>query len=770
MPDLLLELFCEEIPARMQARGSDDLKRLVTNALVDAGLTYEGASAFATPRRLTLNIVGLPARQPDTRDERKGPRVGAPEKALEGFLRAAGLTSVDEATIVKDEKKGDYYLAIIEKAGLASEAVIAGIIPDIIRNFPWPKSMRWGSGDLRWVRPLQSILCTFGPETEDPVVVEFGVGGIKSGNVTYGHRFMAPDPISVRRFDDYVSALDRAFVTLDASRRADTIHADAKNLAFAQGLELVEDDALLAEVAGLVEHPVVLMGTFDETFLDVPPEVLTTSMKSHQKCFSLRDPKTGKLANKFILVANLKADDGGTAIIAGNERVIAARLSDARFFWEQDLKTPLEDQLEKLKDITFHEKLGTQFERVERLRALAREIAPLVGADPEKADRAAQLCKADLVTEMVGEFPELQGLMGKYYAVKAGEDVSVAAAIEEHYKPQGPSDAVPTDPVAIAVALAEKLDTLVGFWAIDEKPTGSKDPFALRRAALGVVRNVVESNAHVGLAELIRKAYKTLLTVWSQENVVGLMSRQEDHNLGEDFVGADDEFNVEFSHRFHPLDHYEAEEYEHLLLLGGDAPPDSVEPWFSVEYRETARLNFQSDVVSDLLAFFHDRLKVHLRDTGARHDLIDAVISPEADDLLMIVQRVEALGAFLETDDGANLLAGIKRATNILRIEEKKDACLYTQMPDAALLSDKTEIALNDAIADVDGKLAAAIEKEDFTGALTALASLRAPVDAFFEDVKVNADDADLRVTRLRLLNRIRETSNRIADFSKIEG
>ncbi|MBL4757225.1 MAG: glycine--tRNA ligase subunit beta, partial [Rhizobiales bacterium] len=414
MPDLLLELFSEEIPARMQAQGAENLKKLVTNALVDAGLAYEAAVAFATPRRLTLNIVGLPARQPDTKDERKGPRVGAPEKALEGFLRAAGLSSVDDAQIVKDDKKGDYYLAVIEKPGRASEDVIAEIIPEVIRNFPWPKSMRWGAGDMRWVRPLQSILCTFGPETEDTIVVDFQVGGVKSGNITRGHRFMGPDPIVVRRFEDYVPALEKAFVILDSARRREIILADAKNVAFAQGLELVEDDALLSEVAGLVEWPVVLMGQFDEAFLDVPPEVLTISMKSHQKCFSLRDPKSGKLVNKFILVANLIAEDGGKKIIAGNEKVIAARLSDARFFWEQDLKISLEDRLEKLKDITFHEKLGTQAERVERIRALAREIAPLVGADPDLADRAAQLCKADLVTEMVGEFPDLQGLMGKY--------------------------------------------------------------------------------------------------------------------------------------------------------------------------------------------------------------------------------------------------------------------------------------------------------------------------------------------------------------------
>ncbi|MBZ0216377.1 MAG: glycine--tRNA ligase subunit beta [Fimbriimonadaceae bacterium] len=710
MPDLLLELFSEEIPARMQSQAADNLKKLVTDALVEAGLTYEGARSFATPRRLALNVTGLPGRQPDTRDERKGPRVDAPQKALEGFLRAAGLSSVDDAQIVKDEKKGDYYVAVLEKAGRAAEDVIAEIIPDIVAKFPWPKSMRWGTGNLRWVRPLQSILCTFGIETEDPVVVDFEIGGIESGNVTYGHRFMAPEPITVRRFDDYVASLENAFVTLDAARRADTIHADAKNLAFAQGLELVEDAGLLAEVAGLVEHPVVLMGTFSEAFLDVPPEVLTLSMKSHQKCFSLRDPKTGKLANRFILVSNLQAEDGGKAIIAGNEKVIAARLSDAKFFWEQDLKIHLEDRLEKLKEITFHEKLGTQFERVERLKALAKEIAPLVGAHPEETARAAELCKADLVTEMVGEFPELQGLMGRYYAEAEGINENIAQALEQHYRPQGPSDAVPSDPVSIAVALADKLDILTGFWAIDEKPTGSKDPYALRRAALGVIRIVLEKRIHVPASDPI--------------------------------------FNARQGHK------------KHVPYKVGNT--NSIKD--SVEHA------LHEAGLGDLLSFFHDRLKVYLRDQGARHDLIDAVISLDADDLLMIVKRVEALGAFLETEPGGVLLAGVKRATNILRIEEKKDDRAYDGDPDPALFAQDEETNLFETIQRAEFAASHAVAQEDFVGAMGALAALREPVDAFFDAVTVNADDARLRENRLKLLNRIRQATLKVADFSKIAG
>ncbi len=503
MPDLLLEFLSEEIPARMQARAADDLKKMVTDRLVNAGLVYEGAKAFATPRRLALTVHGVPARQPDQREEKKGPRVDAPEKAIAGFLKAAGLGSIDEAKVEKDPKKGDFYVAVIEKAGRPALDVIGEMIPEVVRGFPWPKSMRWGSGRLTWVRPLHSIIATFGPETEEPEIVHFEIDGIKSGDETRGHRFMAPDAFKVRRFDDYVAKLEAAKVVLDPARRAEMIANDARNLAFAQGFELVEDEGLLAEVAGLVEWPVTLMGSFDEAFLSIPDEVIRSTIRANQKCFVLRDPQTAKLVNRFILVANEEATDGGKAIVAGNERVIRARLSDAKFFWDTDLKTKLEDRLPKFEQIIFHEKLGTMAERIARIGSLSAELAPMVGADVSKAQRAAQLCKADLLTEVVGEFPDLQGLMGRYYAEAQNEDESVAHALEDHYKPKGPDDMVPADPVAIAVALADKLDTLVGFWLIDEKPTGSKDPFALRRAALGVIRIVIENELRLPLAMLL---------------------------------------------------------------------------------------------------------------------------------------------------------------------------------------------------------------------------------------------------------------------------
>ncbi len=522
MPDLLLELFSEEIPARMQAKAADDLRRMVTDKLVAEGLVYEGAKAFATPRRLALTVHGVPARQSDLKEERRGPRVGGPEAAIAGFLKATGLASIDEATIQRDPKKGDFYVALIEKPGRATLEVLAEMLPVIIRTFPWPKSMRWGersarSGALQWVRPLHAIVATFGLETEEPDVVKFAVDGIEAGQTTYGHRFMAPAPISVRRFEDYEAKLLDARVVLDAERRKDSIVTDARQLAFAQGFELVEDQGLLDEVAGLVEWPVALMGSFDEEFLSIPGEVIRATIRNNQKCFVVRQASPSPhdsggegsrvggasasagvrggevLTNKFILTANIDASDGGKAIVAGNERVIRARLSDAKFFYETDLKTKLEDRLPKFDSIVFHEKLGTQGERIARIERLAAEIAPLVGADVEKAKRAAHLAKADLLTEVVGEFPELQGLMGKYYALAQGEDASVAAASEEHYKPQGPNDRVPTDPVSVAVALADKIDTLVGFWAIDEKPTGSKDPYALRRAALGVIRLILDN-------------------------------------------------------------------------------------------------------------------------------------------------------------------------------------------------------------------------------------------------------------------------------------
>ena len=502
MPDLLLELLSEEIPARMQARAADDLRRMVSERLVAAGLAYEGAKAFVTPRRLALSVHGVPARQPDIKEEKKGPRVGAPENAIAGFLKAAGLRSIKEAKVQPD-KKGDFYVAVMDKPGRPAIDVIAEMIPEVVRTFPWPKSMRWGSGRFNWVRPLHSIAATFGPETEDPEIVRFEVDGIKSGDETRGHRFMAPAPFTVRRFDDYIAKLEKAKVVLDPARRADTILADAKNLAFAQGFELVEDDGLLAEVAGLVEWPVTLMGTFDQAFLSIPDEVIRATIRNNQKCFVLRDPQTARLVNKFILVANEEAIDGGKAIVAGNERVIRARLSDAKFFYETDLKTRLEDRLPKFEQIVFHEKLGTQAERIARITALAGQIAPIVDADRAKAERAAQLCKADLLTEVVGEFPELQGLMGRYYAEAQNEDEAVAHACEDHYRPKGPDDLVPADPISVSVALADKIDTLVGFWSIDEKPTGSKDPYALRRAALGAIRIILDNNLPIGLRSVV---------------------------------------------------------------------------------------------------------------------------------------------------------------------------------------------------------------------------------------------------------------------------
>ncbi|MFC7051969.1 glycine--tRNA ligase subunit beta [Hansschlegelia quercus] len=707
MPDLLLELFSEEIPARMQAKAADDLRRLVADALVERGLTYEGAKAFTTPRRLALVVGGLAARQPDRYEERKGPRIGAPEKALEGFLKAAGLASIDEA-VVQADLKGDFYVARIHKHGAPTTEVVAAIMPEIVRAFPWPKSMRWGSGSLRWVRPLHSIVATFASPDEEPEIIRFEIDGVVSGDVTRGHRVHAPADFRVKRFDDYVANLEKAHVVLDAERRRDIIRADARTLAQAQNLELVEDEALVEEVAGLVEWPIVLMGSFEEEFLEVPDEVIRATIRANQKCFVLRKPPGvtvddgfgapatrdpvpqgggGALANRFILVANLEAADGGSAIVHGNERVVRARLSDARFFWETDKKKTLEDRLEKLKSITFHEKLGTQFERVERITWLARELAPLVGADADKAETAARLAKADLVTEMVGEFPELQGLMGRYYATAEALDPEVCAAIEEHYKPQGPSDRIPAAPVSVAVALADKIDTLVGFWAIDEKPTGSKDPYALRRAALGVVRIVLENGLRLRLSSTLN-----------------------------------------------------------------------------------------GSIAGDLLAFLIDRLKVQLREQGARHDLVDAALGarggPEAnDDLLLIVRGVEALGKLLETEDGKNLLAGYKRAANILRAEEKKDgAGTFEGAPDAGLLNEPAEAALSAALDAAEPAAASALQSEDFAGATAALAKLRASVDAFFNAIMVNSPEPELRLNRLRLLARLRRAVRTVADFDRIAG
>jgi glycyl-tRNA synthetase beta chain len=740
MPDLLFELFSEEIPARMQKQAAADLKKLVTEALVARGIVYEGAQSFATPRRLALHIAGLPLRQPDTIEEKKGPRVDAPEAALQGFLKSAGLHALDQAKIETDPKKGAFYVAVLEHKGRATLDVLAEILPSVIRAFPWPKSMRWGaasvsSSSLRWVRPLRSILATFGAETEEPEIVPFDVDGLRAGNITYGHRFMAPEKILVKRFDDYVQKLAEAKVVLDPEQRKALVRADAKTRAFTEGLEMVEDEALLDEVAGLVEWPFVLMGSFEEAFLDVPSEVIRATIRANQKCFVLRQSAMGngpsgaiaddrlptaRLSNRFLMIANIEPKDDGATIIAGNERVIRARLSDAKFFWDQDRKIKLEDRLEKFKSVTFHEELGSQWERIQRIRALAKALCKVTGADEALVDRAAMLCKADLLSDVVGEFPEVQGLMGRKYAALQGEHPSVAAACEEHYKPVGPNDRVPIDPVSVTVALADKLDILVGFWAIDEKPTGSKDPYALRRAALGVIRLVVENGVRLGL-------------------------------LGQ-------------------------------LALGNRQSEIA-----------TAYSRLPIAAAADLLAFFHDRLKVMLRDAGARHDLVDSVLAngqsaignrqsestiahsplPNAanDDLLLVTRRVEALGRFVESEDGKTLLAGYKRAANILRAEEKKDGDgAFDAAPDLAVLIEPAEKALAAALSVARGLAQSAIEAEDYEGAMRAIASLRAPVDAFFDAVLVNADEAALRRARLALLAGLRQVTRPIADFSKIAG
>ncbi|MGX9571700.1 glycine--tRNA ligase subunit beta [Mesorhizobium sp. f-mel] len=819
MPDLLLELRSEEIPARMQRKAAGDLKKMMTVGLVEAGLTYEAAREYWTPRRLALDIRGVTARSKDISEEIKGPSTKAPEQAVQGFLRKAGLSSIAEAHIHADPKKGDFYVAHIAKQGRAAEEIIAELVPGVIRDFPWPKSMRWGPasakpGSLRWVRPLQSILCTFGPETEEPVVVDFEIDGIRSGNVTYGHRFHAPGAITVRRFDDYAAKLEAAKVVLDADRRKEIILSDARNLAFANRLDLVEDEGLLEEVSGLVEWPVVLMGDFEQDFLAIPAEVIRLTIRANQKCFVTRPQGVGEeLSNRFILTANIEAKDRGKEIAYGNGKVVRARLSDALYFWKTDqgdlpdldqlqasaekfgldLKKPLDQRMARLDHlgVTFHAKLGTQGERVERIARLADELAPIVassisplegemagrpegvapreapassvrdralrqgvptpsvafgdispsrGEIPALARRAAVLAKADLTTEVVGEFPELQGAMGRKYALLQGEHPSVATAIEEHYKPQGPSDRVPTDPVSVAVALADKLDTLVGFWAIDEKPTGSKDPYALRRAALGVVRILVENRVRLALASLFDRAYQM------------------------------------------------------ANYLASGRP-------FS----------------ADLLAFFHDRLKVYLRDQGARYDLIDAVLSagsrpisplegemsakpteggavpptshpvapPSAlpgispsrgeigqspnDDLLQIVRRVQALGSFLDTEDGRNLLAGTKRAANILAAEEKKKTTV-AERAEPALFREGAEKALFAAVNQAEKEAGEAIQNQDFSAAMLALSALREPVDSFFESVLVNDEDQAVRANRLALLARVRAATDQVADFSKIAG
>ncbi|MQY43133.1 glycine--tRNA ligase subunit beta [Epibacterium sp. SM1969] len=735
MPDLLIELFSEEIPARMQARAAEDLKKKVTDGLVEAGLTYAGAASFSTPRRLTLAIDGLLAESPTVREERKGPKVGAPDKAIEGFLRGAGVGREDLEE--RDTPKGAVYFATIEKPGRPAAEIIAEVMETTIRNFPWPKSMRWGTSSLRWVRPLHSILCLLSKD-EGSEVVPLEIEGITAGNTTRGHRFMAPAEFTVTGFDDYATQLKRAFVVLDPKERADAIWQDATNQAFASGLEVVEDKGLLAEVAGLVEWPVVLMGEIAEDFLGLPAEVLQTSMKEHQKFFSVKNPKTGRI-ERFVTVANRETADNGATILAGNQKVLSARLADAKFFWENDLRVAQSDTgmaawTEKLSNVTFHNKLGTQAERIDRIAALAREIAPVVGADADLAEQAAKVAKADLSSEMVYEFPELQGLMGRYYAEAAGLPQAVANACELHYSPLGPSDDVPTEPVSVAVALADKIDTLTGFWAIDEKPTGSKDPFALRRAALGVIRLVLENDVRVGLQSSFEAALSVLLkrNEWSA-------ALTEAKGLE---AGLDGEELESAKKRSHEMEHQVAA----VTKVSGEAS-------------------------ENLLSFFHDRLKVFLRDQGIRHDVIDACIEMDAnDDLTPLVKRARALQGFLSTEDGENLVQGFKRANNILTQAEEKDGVEYSYGADVKFAEDAAEKALFAALDGEGGAISAAIEAEDFAAAMGGLALLRAPIDAFFEAVQVNSDHDIIRRNRLNLLSDIRKACGQVADLSKIEG
>lgn len=739
MSDLLIELLSEEIPARMQAKAEADLLAALTGKLKEAGLAWKNAFAVSGPRRLTAVVEELDARSADVREEKKGPKVGAPEQAIAGFLRGAGLSDISEASVASDPKKGDFYVAYSTVPGRDAKEVIAQAVPAIIRDFHWPKSMRWATGELRWVRPLQRIVCVL-----DGAVVPFEVGGITSGSETEGHRVHGRGPYTVMGWADYKSQLEgKGQIVLSRDDRRAAILKGIEQVCAGAGLQWVEDKGLLEEVVGLAEHPVVVLGQMDPAFLDLPPEVITLSMRTHQKYFAANDAKTGKLAPNFIVVANITASDGGKKIAEGNARVLSARLSDARFFWEKDKATPLEVMGGKLKTIAFKEELGSLGDKVERVAALARELAPKVGADPDLAERAARLAKADLVSEMVGEFPELQGVMGRYYALAAGEDASVADAIRDHYKPQGPSDSVPADPVSIAVALADKLDTLTGFWTINEKPTGSKDPFALRRAALGVVRLILDNDLRFSLdrfndAQVLKHQTRTLSTDWTTPGMTALASAIMRHGV------------------------FSQEARSALGAVEGGAPvwADSV-------------TRHDPSVSDSLLDFLHERLKVHLREEGLRHDQIDACLAmPERCDLVLIVKRVEALAAFLATEDGATLLAGYRRAANILKAEEKKGALPDGLKVDPVLIGKgpREEQALWSALDAAEAKLEAPLAAEDFAGAMSVLSGLRAPVDAFFEGVMVNDSDAKVRENRLALLLAVRGALHKVADFSKIEG
>ena len=761
MADLLLEIFCEEIPARMQAKAEADLGKALGDALKGAGLGFDALETASGPRRLSVHVTGLPVKSADVAEERKGPKVGSPEQAIAGFLKGAGLTSIDQAEVRSDPKKGDFYVAMLDKPGRMTADVVAEAVPAIIRGFHWPKSMRWGTGELRWVRPLQRILCVL-----DGAIVPFEVDGLASGNETEGHRVHGRGPFTVTGWADYAKQLEgEGHVRLTRDARRDVIAKGIADVCAKAGLTWVEDAGLLEEVTGLAEWPVVVLGDMDPDFLDLPPEVITLSMRTHQKYFAVNDAKTGKLAPHFIVVANIDASDGGKQIAAGNARVLSARLSDARFFWEKDKATPLDEMAKKLSTIAFKEELGSLGDKVERVAALARELAPAVGADADLAERAARLCKADLVSEMVGEFPELQGVMGRYYALEAGEPVSVADAIRDHYKPQGPSDAVPTDPVGIAVALADKLDTLVGFWAIDEKPTGSKDPFALRRAALGVVRIVLENGVRLKLVSRLASHQMYSGNIYPIER---LLRKSED---GKSVLNdADGKFKQTLSD---------------FRLMYERLSNGAVEIKTKGEHDAVV-------LAQELLSFFADRLKQVLRDQGQRHDLIDAVFALGEDDLVLITRRVGALGAFLDTEDGKDLLALYKRASNILAKSAPTAAPLPAQgtrpqkdsgspakagagaglVVDAALIKKgpKEEQALYAALSNVGEAIVAPLEAEDFAGAMGELSRLRGPVDAFFEGVMVNDDDPAVRANRLALLSDVRANLHKVADFSLIEG
>ena len=761
MPDLLIELFSEEIPARMQTRAGEDLKKRITDGLVEAGLTYAHAHALTTPRRLTLAVEGLSSETPVLKEEKRGPSIDANIKAISGYMRGLGIEAPqswyedkiealrngevlvsDHTFIGLSEVKGKKVLvATMEYLSRPAEEVIAEVLADTIRNFPWPKSMRWGSGQLRWVRPLHSILCILSDES-GAQIVPMEIDGITAGDTTEGHRFMAPGRFAVTGFEDYAAKLKRAFVLLPPEERAEHIWNDAQNMAFAAGLEVVEDKGLLAEVAGLVEWPVVLMGQIDDEFLDLPPEVLQTSMKEHQKFFSVRNPKTGRI-ERFITVANRETSDNGATILAGNQKVLSARLADAKFFWENDLRVAKSDITQwtrALENVTFHNKLGTQAQRIDRIAALARELAPLTGADPDQAEKAARLAKADLSSEMVYEFPELQGLMGRYYIEAAGEDAAVAAVAQEHYSPLGPSDDVPTAPLSVTVALADKLDTLTGFWAIDEKPTGSKDPFALRRAALGVIRLILNNDLRLKLggildAQLVRAEVASNDAV-HDEHVADLLEEIAQHGV----------FGAAFRLVKEKL---AGKRLSDILHMERKVP----------------------EATQDLLSFFHDRLKVFLRDEGIRHDVIDACIAMDGnDDINLLVKRARALNAVVATEDGENLVQGFKRANNILTQAEEKDGVEYSFGADPKFAETDSEKALFAALDEAQAKIAPALAAEDFPAAMAAMAALRGPIDAFFEDVQVNSDNPVLRRNRLNLLSQIRQICSSVADLTKIEG